>query len=216
RLVAAQGAMGRWLLAAMEGGGLSASMVDIIPFALMRALSRASLVEDLEPSAEAIVCVGAAITNVVVHQRGVPEFVRMLGVGGDDITEGIAAELAVDADTAEDLKRRANPNSADDLESRTAQIVTARSTLLLEEIRGSLDYYQAQPEASPIGRIILTGGGSRTINLAESLEQTQGLAVEEGHPMTAVVVEGTGLPYGSRLTDMARHSMPSGTVLAVW
>src|SRR5581483_6459573 len=128
-LVAAQRDMVRSLLAATEGGGLSASMVDIVPFALMRALTEVSLVHDLEPTAEAIVCVGASITNVVVHQRGVPEFVRMLGVGGDDITQGIATDLSVDADTAEDLKRRANPDSPDDLESRTAQIVTAHSTL---------------------------------------------------------------------------------------
>ena len=66
------------VLKSLEGGGLSASMVDLVPFALMRALSQASLVQDLEPTAEAIVCVGASITNVVVHQRGVPEFVRML------------------------------------------------------------------------------------------------------------------------------------------
>jgi type IV pilus assembly protein PilM len=213
-LVAAQRDMVRSLLAAIEGGGLSASMVDIIPFALMRALSRASLVDDLEPTAEAIVCVGAGITNVVVHQRGVPEFVRMLGVGGDDITEGIAAELAVDADTAEDLKRRANPASSDDLESRTAQIVAARSTLLIEEIRGSLDYYQAQPEASPIGRIILTGGGSRTIGLGEALEQTLGIAVEEGHPLSGVELARTGIPEERLLENEALLSVPIGLALA--
>src|SRR5947199_22791 len=213
-LVAAQRDMVRSLLAAVEGGGLSASMVDIIPFALMRALSQSSLVQDLDATAEAIVCVGASITNVVVHQRGVPEFVRMLGVGGDDITQGIANELGVDADTAEDLKRRANPNSPDDLESRTAQIVIAQSTLLIEEIRGSLDYYQAQPEASPIGRIILTGGGSRTISLAESLEQTLGIAVEEGHPLSAVELARTGIPEERLLENEALLSVPIGLALA--
>src|SRR5947208_14637819 len=76
-LVAAQRDMVRSLLAGAEGGGLSASMVDLIPFALMRALTPPSLIQDLDATAEAIVCVGASITNVVVHQRGVPEFVRM-------------------------------------------------------------------------------------------------------------------------------------------
>jgi type IV pilus assembly protein PilM len=213
-LVAAQRDMVRSLLAGIEGGGLSASMVDLIPFALMRALSQSSLVQDLDTTAEAIVCVGASITNVVVHQRGVPEFVRMLGVGGDDITQGIANELGVDEDTAEDLKRRANPNSADDLESRTAQIVIAQSTLLIEEIRGSLDYYQAQPEASPIGRIILTGGGSRTINLADSLEQTLGIAVEEGHPLSGLELARTGIPEERLFENEALLSVPIGLALA--
>ena len=213
-LVAAQRDMVRSLLAAMEGGGLSASMVDIIPFALMRALSRTSLVEDLESSAEAIVCLGAAITNVVVHQRGVPEFVRMLGVGGDDITQGIATELGVDTDTAEDLKRRAHPDSPDELESRTALIVAAQSALLIEEIRGSLDYYQAQPEASPIGRIILTGGGSRTVGLPETLEQTLGIAVEEGHPLSGLELARTGIPEERLLENEALLSVPIGLALA--
>src|SRR5438874_546621 len=213
-LVAAQRDMVRSLLAALEGGGLSASMVDLVPFALMRALTQASLVQDLEPTAEAIVCVGASITNVVVHQRGVPEFVRMLGVGGDDITQGIATELSVDVDTAEDLKRRADPDSPDDLESRTAQIVIAQSSLLIEEIRGSLDYYQAQPEASPLGRIILTGGGSRTINLRESLEQTLGIAVEDGRPLSGVELARTGIPEERLIENESLLAVPIGLALA--
>src|SRR5436305_6503405 len=213
-LVAAQHDMVRSLLAGFEGGGLSASMVDLIPFALMRALTQASLVADLEPTAEAIVCVGASITNVVVHQRGVPEFVRMLGVGGDDITQGVANELSVDADTAEDLKRRAHPDSPDDLESRTAQIVLAQSTLLVEEIRGSLDYYQAQPEASPISRIILTGGGSRTIGLRESLEQTLGITVEDGHPLAGIELARTGIPDARLVESEPLLSVPIGLALA--
>jgi len=213
-LVAAQRDMVRSLLAGLEGANLSTSLVDLVPFALMRALTQPSLAQDLEPTAEAIVCVGASITNVVVHQRGVPEFVRMLGVGGDDITQGIATELSVDADTAEDLKRRADPDSPDDLESRTAQIVIAQSTLLVEEIRGSLDYYQAQPEASPISRIILTGGGSRTIGLRDSLEQTLGITVEDGHPLAGIQLASTGIPDERLIESEPLLSVPIGLALA--
>src|SRR5205823_727181 len=74
-LVAAQRGMVESLLAALEGAGLTATMVDLVPFALMRSLATTSLVDDLELSAQAIVCVGAGLTDVVVHQRGVPEFV---------------------------------------------------------------------------------------------------------------------------------------------
>ena len=92
-LVAAQRDMIRSLLAAVEGAGLSASLVDLVPFALMRSLSDAGFLADLETTAQVIVCVGAGVTNVVVYQRGVPQFVRMLVVGGDDVTQGIASEL---------------------------------------------------------------------------------------------------------------------------
>jgi type IV pilus assembly protein PilM len=135
-------------------------------------------------------------------------------VGGDDITQGIANELGVDADTAEDLKRRAHPDSPDDLESRTARIVIAQSSLLIEEIRGSLDYYQAQPEASPISRIILTGGGSRTIGLRDSLEQTLGIAVEDGHPLAGIELARTGIPEERLIENEPLVAVPIGLALA--
>jgi type IV pilus assembly protein PilM len=214
-LVAGQRGMVDSLLAALEGAGLTATMVDLVPFALMRSLSTTSLVDDLELSAQAIVCVGAGITNVVVHQRGVPEFVRMLGVGGDDITQGIATELSVDLDTAEDLKRRADLSSTDDLEVRTAQIVAARSSLLVEEIRGSLDYYQSQPEASPLSRIVLTGGGSRTAGLGESLEQTLGITVDQGRPLLGLqVAPRIGVGEERLAESEALLAVPIGLALA--
>jgi type IV pilus assembly protein PilM len=213
-LVAAQRGMVDSLLAALEGGGLTASMVDLVPFALMRSLADTSLEDDLDGTAQAIVCVGAGITDVVVHQRGIPDFVRMLGVGGDDITQGIAAELGVDIDTAEDLKRRADLESDDDLLVRTAQIVAARSALLIEEIRGSLDYYQAQPEASPISRIVLTGGGSKTIGLSEGLEQTLGITVVDGHPLLGVQVGRVGIDEDRLADSEPLLSVPIGLALA--
>src|SRR5947207_4810427 len=213
-LVAAQLDMVRNLLAAIEGAGLSASLVDLIPFALMRSLTGSSLADELEPTAQAIVCVGAGITNVVVHRHGVPEFVRMLGVGGDDITQGIATELTVDADTAEDLKRRADFASPDDLEARTARIVADRASLLIEEIRGSLDYYQAQPEATTLSRILVTGGASRTVGLVQGLEQTLGGSVVEAHPLLGMRVANLGIPEPRLTQSEALLSVPIGLALA--
>jgi type IV pilus assembly protein PilM len=213
-LVAAQRGMVDSLLAGLEGGALTASMVDPVPFALMRSLAGSSLEDDLDGTAQAIVCVGAGITNVVVHQRGIPDFVRMLGVGGDDVTQGIATELGVDVDTAEDLKRRAAPESDDELLVRAAEIVAARSALLIEEIRGSLDYYQAQPEASPISRIVLTGGGSKTIGLAEGLEQTLGITVVEGHPLLGVQVGRLGIDEDRLAESEPLLAVPIGLALA--
>jgi type IV pilus assembly protein PilM len=213
-LVAAQRGMIDSGLAAVEGGGLSASMVDLIPFALMRTLVGTSLVDDLESTVQAIVCIGASITNVVVHQGGTPEFVRMLGVGGDDITQGIADELGVDLDTAEDLKRRANPNSTDELDLRAAQIVASRAALIIDEVRGSLDYYQTQPEALPIARIVLTGGGSRTVGLGETLEQTLGIQVVDARPLLGLEVARLGISDERLAESEPLLAVPIGLALA--
>ena len=138
------------------------------------------------------------MTNVVVHERGVPRFVRMLLVGGSDVTDAIAGELDVDVDTAEDLKRRAHDGASDDLEAdelaiRAARIAADRLTPLVEEVRGSLDYHLAQPEAAAVGRVLLTGGASRSRGLGDRLHDQLRLPVETGHPLASVRVGHTGL-----------------------
>src|SRR5256714_3545575 len=79
------------LLAAVSAGGLRAVAVDLVPFALVKALTQGTSGElpalpadgpteeegfSGPPPAEAIVSVGAALTTVVVHEGGRPRFVR--------------------------------------------------------------------------------------------------------------------------------------------
>ncbi|MGH9069067.1 MAG: type IV pilus assembly protein PilM, partial [Acidimicrobiales bacterium] len=84
---------------------LSPSAVDVVPLSLVRALGSAGG-EEPGRTAEAIVAVGAGVTNVVVHDGGVPCYVRILGAGADSITDALVAQLALPVDAAEDLKRR--------------------------------------------------------------------------------------------------------------
>jgi type IV pilus assembly protein PilM len=214
-LVAAQSDMVRSLLAAVDGGGLTASLVDVVPFALIRALASTDLAYVGAPTAnEAIVCVGAGVTNVVVHERGVPRFVRMLITGGNEITEAIGSELHVDPDTAEDLKRRANATSTDDLEARAGRITLDRLGPFVEEVRGSIDYYRAQTPDGDVGRVLLTGGGSRVPGLAERLRQVLRVPVEAGHPLLGVRVGRVGIPEDRLIDSEPLLTVPIGLALA--
>jgi type IV pilus assembly protein PilM len=193
-LAAAQRDMVRTHLAAVERGGLTATTVDLVPFALIRSLGNPQEFLPDPDRSQAIVCVGAGVTNVVVHEAGVPRFVRILPVGGDDITRAIAEELDVDLDLAEDLKRRADEASGDDLEARTGGIVNQRLGTLIEEIRGSLDFYLAQADATPFERVLVTGGASRTRGLVDRLQQALGgTPVEMARPLAALQVGKVGL-----------------------
>ena len=193
-LVAAQRAMVQTHLAVVEAAGLAASNVDIVPFALVRALHRPS--DDFfgeTARAEAIVSIGAGVTTVVVHEDGVPRFVRILLVGGDDITRGIAEQLDVDPDTAEDLKRRADPLSREPLVAQAGQVVPGLIAPIVDDIRGSLDFYNASAESLPIESIIVTGGATRTVGLMDRLQTTLGDAVRLGRPLAGVRLGRTGL-----------------------
>ena len=44
---------------------------------------------------EALVDVGARVTNIVVHQGGAPRFIRILLMGGQDLTDAVAERMGV-------------------------------------------------------------------------------------------------------------------------
>jgi type IV pilus assembly protein PilM len=214
-LAAAQRDMVRTHLAALEAAGLTAQAVDVVPFALVRALyDPATQSFTGDGSAEAIVCIGGGVTNVVVHEQGVPRFVRVLLVGGDDITEAIARDLDVDLDAAEDLKRRADSSSTETSVARAGQVVSDRLTPLVEEIRGSLDYYLAQSQSSPIGRVLVTGGGSRLPGLMERLQSQIGGRVEPAHPLASVKVGPIRLSQAQLAEYEPLMTVPIGLALA--
>jgi type IV pilus assembly protein PilM len=193
-LAAAQRDMVANHLAAVEEAGLKVSAVDVGPFALVRALGSmgpAALESDVR--SEAIVCVGGGVTNVVVHAHGVPRFVRILLVGGEDITAAVARELDVDVDEAEDLKRQGVAGASDPRAVRASQVVGEQLRRLVDELRGSLDYYEAQPQAVPIDRLLLTGGASLTAGLEERLRAELDRPVVPAQPLSGIRVGAVNL-----------------------
>lgn len=198
-VVAAHRDMLQSLLAALEGAGLSASRIDLEPFALVRSLYAPPFhldeeaVEAVEAGAEAIVDVGAGVTNVVVHEQGMPRFVRTLPTGGNALSEAVATDLSVELDDAEELKRRADPVSAEADSARAAAVISSSLTPVVNEVRGSLDFWLAQSAGSRLARVLLTGGGSRHDELATRLHTLLGVPVEPGRPLRAVALGNTGL-----------------------
>lgn len=214
-LAAAQRDMVRGHLAAVEGAGLRADVIDVVPFAMVRALGHSSNPFEFEGGAEAIVCIGGGVTNVVVHEQGVPRFVRVLLVGGDDVTEAIARELDVPIDQAEALKRQADITAPDPSVARAGQVVRDRLAPLVEEVRGSLDYYLAQSQSSSIDRILVTGGGSRMPGLMERLQAQLGSAVEPARPLAGLSIgKGVGLTEWQLAEVESLLTVPVGLAMA--
>lgn len=104
-LVAATSDMIDGVIAAVHAANLIPVHIDLTPFALLRAVPAAA---DIEPDrAEAVVDIGADVTSVVVHQRRIPRFVRIVPkIGGNTITTAIAAQLGMPLAHAEATKIR--------------------------------------------------------------------------------------------------------------
>lgn len=204
------------LLAAVAAGGVRAVAVNLIPFALVRALYRPAEPVAAEGApevgdgaippppqpvqAEAIVSVGAALTTVVVHEAGRPKFVRTVQAGGDMLTAAIADELGIEPDEAEAAKR-------DHADTRATRIVELRLAGILGEIQSGLAYWIAQSER-PLQRIVLTGGGARAGDIAGRLALLVGAPVEWG------VVQGLEAPEAAAGPGAwADHTVAAGLAL---
>ncbi len=190
-LVAAYEATIAKLVSAIEAGGLDVGAVDLIPLALTRALARPvdAMVTagaggvDMEdaPGAEGIVSFGGGVTAIAVHEGGIPQFVRVLGNGGRELTDAIATDLGVPPETAEALKRAlANP-APDEMVARARTSIDRPLSVLLDEVRSSIDYYRNQPGSAQLRRVVVTGGSAQLPGLPERLAALVGVPVEPAY-----------------------------------
>lgn len=193
-LVAAARDMIQSALDVVAKAGLTAQMVDLNSFAVVRSLASTNHTGLVSSQAEALVDIGASITNIVVHEGGVPKFVRILLMGGADITDAVAERLGVPHDQAEGVKQSSAltliPLQAG--ADPASRVIEASGCAFVEEVRGSLDYYLAQPGATRIGRVVLSGGGSRLGGLAERLSVATRLPVEAARPLALLKMGKTG------------------------
>jgi type IV pilus assembly protein PilM len=79
---------------------------------------------------------------------------------------------------------------------------------LAEEIRLSIDFYMAQPEARWVGEIVLSGPGSRRENLSEELSGLIEVPVSVAEPLGRL--QAGKLPIGE---DPYRHTVAAGLAL---
>jgi type IV pilus assembly protein PilM len=215
-LVAASRDMVSSALAAVEKAGLRPTSVDLSPFALIRSLANRDHL-GMEVDAEALIDIGARVTNIAVHQGGIPRFVRILLMGGGDLTDAVAERMGVPVDEAELAKQQLGiPGDASERDAHPAgRVIESSVTTFVEEVRGSLDYYLASPGATPIRHVVVGGGGARLRNLAARLSTATRLPVEYAKPMAALRIGKTGLSADQLAYIEPLVAVPVGLALGV-
>jgi type IV pilus assembly protein PilM len=236
-LAAVQEATVARLVSAVEAGGLQVAAVDLVPLALIRPLARAvpdlalvgagagdagAALADGAVGAEGIVSFGGGVTAIAVHEGGVPRFVRVLGTGGRELTDAIASELDLPPETAEALKRQLGGDGHDELVTRARASIERPLSVLLDEVRSSIDYYRNQAGSSPLLRIIVTGGGAQLPGLSERLSALVGVPVEQARPRELIALGDIGFsdeelprldPYLPAAVGLALGGAGVGTVI---
>ncbi|MEA2520814.1 MAG: type pilus assembly protein PilM [Actinomycetota bacterium] len=179
-LVAAQKAMVNLSVEAAIGAKLEPLGLDLVPFALVRAVGDPGVGMELEDSGdEAIIDVGAHVTNIVVHAQGTTRFVRILPSGGRDITLALAHGLSIEDDVAERLKRGEEVEGGPPVEE-VRRIAMQRAGSFVDEIRSSLEFYTAQAQGARIAKVLITGGGSKLEGFMDLLRERIPVTVDPG------------------------------------
>jgi len=219
-LVAAQRSMVDQMVAAALDAKLEPVGLDLVPFALVRSVGTPSAGMNLEEGGdEALIDVGAHITNIVVHAKGTTRFVRILPSGGRDITVAVARGVGVDDDAAERLKRGESVDEviAPGVEERPdpdqiRQLAMQRATAFVDEIRSSLEFYTAQSQGVQIERVVVTGGGSKLDGFIELLRQRIPVEVSAGKVFEHV---GHNLPLSQEALGEAEPLLAVAVGLAI-
>ena len=132
------------------------------------------------------------MTVVVVHQEGRPQFVRTIGIGGSEITAGIAAALDLPQADAEAIKLRLGDGSA---QSQAAEFAVQSS---IQALVGEI----SSPSSStshrcrvvlPSSVVLVTGGGSLLRGFIPQLQAQVRIPVQAVSPLARLNVSALDL-----------------------
>jgi type IV pilus assembly protein PilM len=189
--------------------GLTPIDVDLIPFALTRLRAR----EHGGAETIALVDVGSSTTNVVIVIGGVPQFVRIIPAGGNDVTLAISMSLEVEEGLAENAKRALglSPVSVNPEHRPILDQIQRATGELLNSIRNTLSYYDNTHQVANVSRIVLSGGGARLGGFASALQTQTRTEVVLSDPFATLAVS----KAMSQHTPDARDSMSVALGLAL-
>ena len=184
---------------AVQLAGLNPVEVDLLPFALSRALGSGARGRGVV----AIVDVGAATTNVLITIDGVPQFARIIPAGGDDLTQALAAKLDLSLDDAERYKRTLGLASGKvpDQHRVAVETIYEVTSELLASLRNTIGYFVNQRGLPGVGQIVLSGGGAQLPGFARALSELTVTPVVGGDPFDGIAQARTARPSKTNGAD---------------
>ena len=204
-VVAARAAMIESWVDTVRAAGLKPVGIDLSAFALVRTLSRG-----VGDDAARVHCHLGGVTNLAVAVGDSCLFTRPLAGRATDAREA-AARVAAEPEPEADVPAYfspASPSPGVATAARERPRVAPAVAALAEEIRLSIDFYMAQPDARWVSAVVLSGPGAVQPRLAEELGEALALPVSIAEPLG-------GLAAGALAPgeDPHRHTVAAGLAL---
>jgi len=218
-VVAAHKDMAADVLRVVGSAGIKVMAIDLQAFALTRSVLGADF--DLDSATQAIINIGGGLTQVILMRAGTIRFLRILTMGGATFTEALAERMPMEPEQAEQYKRRTGvaidgvPEGAEG-EALAKMILTEEADVLIEEIRGSVDYYLGQSGGDGLERLFVAGNGARLPNLANRLGRSLGVGVEPVRVLDEEKMRVGKLGLSDVELAQAQPVLPVPVGLAMW
>ena len=130
----------------------------------------------------ALVDIGASKMNINILAEGISVVARDIVVGSRQLTEQIQGAFDLEYDEAEALKLGQIP--AEEKQEEMEEIFSSTCTQWVLEIKKAIDLYHSNNPDKPLTRLVLSGGGSKVVGLADFLESETAIPVEIFNPFS--------------------------------
>jgi type IV pilus assembly protein PilM len=144
-----------------KGAGLIADLIMPSLIGPVNAFEKA-MPEVFEKEVVALVDVGFKSSSICIVQEGDLVLSRVVSIGGDKLTQGLAEDLSVSYAEAEGIKV-----------GMPGEVQAQLESLLLplgRELRASIDFFEHQQDR-PVTQVFLTGGSARSEFIVQKLRQ---------------------------------------------
>ncbi len=137
----------------------------------------------------ALVDIGASVMNINIIKGGLFAFTRDISIGGNRYSETIQREFNLSFEDAEMAKRGEKIEGVD--QEALLNIIDLLNEKIASEVIRSFDYFKTTSSNDEIGRILISGGCSKVLNLVSHLSEKLNVPVESTNPFRNIEVSDT-------------------------
>lgn len=178
-------------LKVVKDAGLAVAAMETESTALVRALVKK------EDPVTILVSLGAVSTELVVVKDTNVLFTRSIATGGINLTRAIMTEFNLPSDQAEEYKHTYGILE-DKLSGKVASVLKPILDILVSEILKSVEFTKSHVGDSPVGRLVLCGGGAFLPGFSQFLTERTSMEVSLGDAFVDFVKEGLILKMTGR------------------
>lgn len=132
-----------------------------------------------------VINLGARTTDLSILRAGVISFTRSIPTGGENFTKALSQDLGFPLPQAEEYKKTYGLDK-DQLEGKIYRSLKTLFSVIVEEIKRAITFFQNKFPEEVVSAIILSGGSAKLPGLVEALVEESGIETQVGNPWTRI------------------------------